>query len=118
MKKYLTWWMFLDMGMEGIPSMDTPKIVEARDLDHAKSLGPYFSHGYGCSTVIGEIDGDKVTAIDAYPHCNDWTKAENKYYCDAVNRLYSDATNNTYVYDKPKTEKSFIPKIFKIFSRR
>lgn len=118
MKKYLTCWMFLDMGMEGIPSMDTPKIVEARDLDHAKSLGHYFSHGYGCSTVIGEIDGDKVTAIDAYPHCNDWTKAENKYYCDAVNRLYSDATNNTYVYDKPKTEKSFIPKIFKIFSRR
>ena len=39
MKKYLTCWMFLDMGMEGIPAMDTPKIVEARDLDHARALG-------------------------------------------------------------------------------
>ena len=86
--------MFLDMGMEGIPAMNTVKIVEARDLDHAKSLGPYFRHGYGCSTVIGEIDGDKVTAIDAYPYCSDWTKAENKYYCDAVNQLYSEATNS------------------------
>ena len=41
-----------------------------------------------------DLDGDKVTAIDAYPRCNDWTKAENKYYCDAVNNLYSEATNN------------------------
>ena len=92
------------MGMEGIPAMDTPKIVEARGLDHAESLGPYFSHGYGCSTVIGEINGDKVIAIDAHPRCNDWTKAENKYYCEAVDRLYLDAKNNTYVYDEPKAK--------------
>lgn len=102
MKKYLTCWIFLDMGMEGIPAMGTPKIVEAENLDQAKSLGPYFSYGFDGFTVIGEIDGDKVTAIDAYPCCNDWTKAENKYYCNAVNQLYTAAKNNTYAYDKPK----------------
>ena len=33
MKKYLTCWMFLDMGMDGIPAMDTPKNINKSDYE-------------------------------------------------------------------------------------
>ena len=103
MKKYLTCWMFLDMGMEGIPSMDTPLIVEAQDYNEANLKGPYFKHGYGSSVVIGEIENGELKVVEANPRCNDWTVPSNKEYCDAVKQLYQDALTNTYEYDKRST---------------
>ena len=95
--------MYLAMESEGIPSMDTPLIVEAQDYNEANEKGPYFKHGYGHSVVIGEIENGELKVVKAYPRCNDWTVPTNERYCNAVKQLYQLALSNTYEYDKRPT---------------
>ena len=92
MKNYLVVWCFLDMGMEGIPSLTDSIIVEAKNEKEAikkfpKNIRKQWK-GYGCPTVIGEIIDNKVCPRTAYPRCNDWTRDNCLEYRNCVYKIF------------------------------
>ena len=94
MKKYLVVWCFLDMGMEGIPSLTDSVIIEAKDQKTAIKKFPNGIKkqwkGYGHPTVIGEIVDNKVCPRTAYPSCNNWTKDNCLEYRNCVYRIFDE----------------------------
>ena len=104
MKKYLAVWCFLDMGMEGIPSLFNACILSGKDEKAALKNFPkeikkkmknlLKMKGYGCATIIGEIVNDRICPRTAYPSCNDWTRDNCLEYRRVVYDLYDKVKSN------------------------
>lgn len=70
MKKYLISWYFLDMGMEGWPSLTDNFIVEAKDKEAAIKQYPKDiikrNKGWGHVEALGEIVNNNILPFSDY----------------------------------------------------